>query len=136
MSNHVKGQWLAVATLAVVTLAWMCSTTCDSGHASKIFVAGMWPGVPYALLAGSLLGTLADRLVRYRALVLVTLALASTLAIDALVGAMMLDNGVDSPSLATLQVLSCLPTLAAAIALERWTRRASPLPEARDVTGA
>jgi hypothetical protein len=135
MSNRAKGRWVALTTVAVVTLCWMCMANRDG--AGVFLIAGIFVGVPYALVVGTVLGAIAGRLATHRELVLVVLAVMVTLALDAL--PVLLFSCTDceiDPMLPTFLVQSLVPAVAAALWLERWTRPLPTVPEARDVARA
>ena len=126
---------MALATVAVVTLCWMCIANRDG--AGAFLMAGIFVGAPYALVVGTVLGAIAGRLTSHRELVLVVLAVMVTLALDSLPVLLFSCKDCETdPMLMSSLVQSLVPAVAAALWLERWTRPLPTVPEARDVARA
>ncbi|HEY3804576.1 MAG TPA: hypothetical protein VGL61_18300 [Kofleriaceae bacterium] len=128
MTPASKGRWVGFATVAVVTVAWTLASG-DFGTtdvSSVVLAGGIYVGIPYGLLAGSLLGRLAGRLQRFRGLVVVE-ALAWWLPIEVPASRLI---GIDPSSRSAVMIGSLVPTLVAALVIERWARPVELVPRA------
>ncbi len=137
MSSAAKGRRVALANVAVVTIAWSIASCgivdwdCEPLAPALFVVAGLFVGLPYGLIAGAMVGRLAGGLERARGLIMVVAimwALLADLVVAAFAGAA---RCAPDPPAAALFVLSLVPTIVGAVILERWTRPADRVPHAR-----
>ena len=139
MSPAEKGRWLALVNVAVITSAWALATSsgqglcgfdceCDPLPRSVFVVAGFYVGLPYGLIAGTVVGRLAGRLEQQRGWIIA--AALSWVVIVALIVSAVMTHCSSTPSTASIFALSCVPTVALAVVLERWTQPADRVPRA------
>jgi hypothetical protein len=106
---------------------WPDGCQCDPIGPGTIGLAGMFVLVPVAVVAGGVVGSVADHLPRYRTLVLAAIAAGLALFATAL-AAVFRDCSTD-PAPVELFARALVPALAAVLVLERTTR-----PEAATAT--
>lgn len=121
MAGPGKGAALALANTVVIGVA-LCLAFPDANPWFKPLVMAVLMGCIPAVVTGVLLGMVADAL-QLRPLLRVPVLAAPAIGMVAVIGR--------SYGFTEYILPACIPTVAAAVALERWTRVPSDAPVAR-----
>jgi hypothetical protein len=124
MSGAAKGLLLAMLNVVVVALGF--ATTITSNERVEIAIFSVYIGLIPALITGLVVGRIADSLPRFRLPVIVAIPIAVVLFLGVLAQAV--DGGGEPVISVPVIAFACIPTVAGACILERWTRPPRPQP--------